>query len=69
MDNLSLFLIVFVFVSAFHYLGFSAHEEYFFFERKYAKGLFFVFSLTLIFLAVLLFIEYSLWEKLIKFLI
>lgn len=69
MDNLILFAIVFFLTLAFHYLGFSATEEFFFFERRYAKGLFFVFSLILMFLALLLFVEYSLWEKLIKFLI
>lgn len=69
MDNLFLFAAFFVMTAFFHYLGFSASEEYFFFERKYAKALFFIFTLILIFLAILLFIEYSLWGKLMKFLI
>ncbi|MFA6097670.1 MAG: hypothetical protein WC788_08685 [Candidatus Paceibacterota bacterium] len=69
MDNLFLFAAVFFMTSVFHYLGFSAVEEFLFFERKYAKGLFFVFSAVLFFLAYLLVIEYSLWDKLMKFLI
>jgi len=69
MDNLFLFIVALVMASVFHYMGFSANEELFFFERKYARGLFFFFVPVVIFLAYLLSIEYSLWEKLMKFLI
>lgn len=69
MDNLFLFVVVLVMTSAFHYLGFSASEEFLFFERKYARVFFFVFFLIALFLAYLLWIEYSVSEKLIKFLI
>lgn len=69
MENIYIFGISIILISVFHYLGFSAREEFFFFERKYARILFFVLLPVLIFLAYLLVVEYSLWEKLMKFLI
>lgn len=69
MDYVILFLVVLVLTFVMHYLGFSASEEYFFLERKRAKGLFFLFFAILIFSAYLVWIQQLLGDKLIKFLI
>lgn len=68
MDTLFLLAIGFIATALTHYLGFNASEEFFFLERKYARGLFFVFLLIFVFLIIIAWIENSVTDKIFKFL-